>query len=267
MPGGVGNGGEVVQVGAHILRPTGPHTPAVHALLYHVRTHGLMGVPGVVGIDPDGRERLLYIAGEVALPPFPTWSLTDRVLVTITKLLHRYHEAASGFPIPADAAWNTELADPTPGPSPVVCHNDVCPENVVFRSASATALIDFDFAAPGRRVWDIAAMARMCAPIETAEDAARTGRGTLNPVRRLRVVADAYGLDEPGRHDLLDALTTQINQGSEFVRRRVEAGEPAFVAMWESTGGQARYDRRQAWFEAERDRFLDTLCRDLPASP
>ncbi len=47
----------------------------------------------------------------------------------------------------------------------------------------------------------------------------------------------------------------------------VEAGQPAFVAMWESTGGQARYDRRQAWFEAEQARFLDTLCRDLPASP
>ena len=241
MAGGVGNDGEVVQVGAHILRPAGPHTPAVHALLYHVRTHGLMGVPAVVGIDPDGRERLLYIAGEVALPPFPTWSLTDRVLVTITKLLHRYHDAASSFPIPADAVWNTELADPTPGPDPVVCHNDVCPENVVFRGASATALIDFDFAAPGRRVWDVAAMARLCAPIETAEDAAR--------------------------HDLLDALTTQIDQRGEFVRRRVEAGQPAFVAMWEATGGQARYDRRQAWFQAERAHFLDTLCRDLPPTP
>lgn len=68
MPGGVGNGGEVVQVGAHILRPTGPHTPAVHALLYHVRTHGLMGVPGVVGIDPDGRERLLFCRDLPASP-------------------------------------------------------------------------------------------------------------------------------------------------------------------------------------------------------
>ena len=149
----------------------------------------------------------------------------------------------------------------------MVCHNDVCPENVVFRGASATALIDFDFAAPGRRVWDVAAMARLCAPIETAEDAARTGRGTLNPVRRLRVVADAYGLDEASRHDLLDALTTQIDQRGEFVRRRVEAGQPAFVAMWEATGGQARYDRRQAWFQAERAHFLDTLCRDLPPTP
>ena len=37
------------------------------------------------------------------------------------------------------------------------------------------------------------------------------------------------------------------------------AGEPAFVAMWEAMGGQERYDRRQAWFDAERPQFLTAL--------
>lgn len=259
LPGGIGNGGSVVRVGSHVLRPTNPATPAIHALLHHVRRRGFAGVPRVEAVDADGRERLAWIDGDVPTPPYPTWSLTDRALATVTTLLRRFHDATVGFDAPPDAAWSAELADPTPGDQAVLCHNDVCPENVVFREGIAMAFVDFDFAAPGRREWDVAALARMCVPLDTAGDAARTGRGTLNPARRLRVVADAYGLDGPGRHELLDALTIQVDQAGAFVRRRVEAGEPAFVAMWDAMGGQERYDRRRAWFEAERPRFLTTL--------
>lgn len=33
LAGGVGNAGAVLRVGAHVLRPTSAHTPAIHALL------------------------------------------------------------------------------------------------------------------------------------------------------------------------------------------------------------------------------------------
>ena len=33
----------------------------------------------------------------------------------------------------------------------------------------------------------------------------------------------------------------------------------AFIAMWEAMGGRARYERRHAWFERHRERFLDAL--------
>jgi thiamine kinase-like enzyme len=48
----------------------------------------------------------------------------------------------------------------------VICHNDVCLENVVFRGGLAVALLDFDFAAPGRPTFDSAAFARMCVPVD-----------------------------------------------------------------------------------------------------
>ena len=263
LGGGVGNGGQVVRVGIHVLRPTNPFTPAAHSLLAYLHTRGFRGTPRVVGIDPDGRERLGWIEGEVPLPPFPIWSMTDHSLVSITALLRRYHDATVSYVPPAGLTWNPEMADPEPGSTPVLCHNDICPENVVFRRGIASAFVDFDFAAPGRREWDIAAMARMCVPIDTAEDAARTGRGTLNPIRRLRVVAEAYGLEPDGRRVLLDALDQQIARGGEFVARRVEAGEPAFVEMWVTMGGQARHDRRREWFAAERPKFEAALLDGL----
>jgi len=140
----------------------------------------------------------------------------------------------------------------------VVCHNDVCPENVVFRDGAAVALLDFDFAAPGRPLYDLAAMARMWVPLDTPADALVWGRGPFDPFGRLRLVADSYGL-APGREELVAIIEESMTHGGEFVRRRVQRGEPAFVEMWEQMGGQAHYDRRRDWFARNRSRFLDAL--------
>jgi hypothetical protein len=44
-----------------------------------------------------------------------------------------------------------------------------------------------------------------------------------------RLVADTYGLDPSGRRELLDVLDADIARSGEFVRRRVEAGDPNFI--------------------------------------
>lgn len=260
LQGGVGNAGLVVRIGGHVLRPTSPHTPAIHALLAYLRSAGFDAVPEVLAVEPDGRERLVFIPGDVPVVPFPAWSQTDAVLASIAALLRRYHNATLGFTAPAGATWSGEMADPSPGSDAVLCHNDVCPENVVFRAGEAMALLDFEFAAPGRRVWDVASMASMCVPIDTDEDAARTGRAGLDPFTRLRVVADAYGLAAAQRMELLEVLDERVERGGEFVRRRVAAGEAAFIEMWNAMGGQARYDRRRSWFRSNRSHFAASLA-------
>jgi Phosphotransferase enzyme family len=253
LPGGVGNAGAVVRVGEHVLRPTNPHTPAIHALLRHVRAAGFDGVPEVTGIDPDGRERLVFIAGAVPYPPFPEWSQADRLLQSTASLLRRFHDASAGFVTPAGMGWSDELADPAGGP--LICHNDICPENVVSRDGVAVALLDFDFAAPGRPLYDLGQLAKMCIPLDTPEDAARFGRHSFDPFRRLCLVADAYGLP-PGREPFVQVLAESIAAGGRFVERRVERGERAFIEMWNQMGGGARYERRHEWFERNRPRFL-----------
>jgi hypothetical protein len=259
LAGGVGNAGAVVRVGDEVHRPAGRHVVGIHALLRHLEHVGFDGAPSVRGLTPGGTERLGYIGGDVPIPPFPAWSQSDAVLASTAGLLRRYHDAVLDFAPPPDAVWSDELADPAPGAHPVLCHNDVCPENVVYRDGMAVALLDFEFAAPGRRVWDVAALARMCVPVETDEDAARTGRGGLDPFERLRVVADAYGLGRAERSELLDVLAGQLERGGAFVRRRMAAGEQAFIDMWHATGGPGRHDRRRAWFTFERDRFAASL--------
>ena len=103
-----------------------------------------------------------------------------------------------------------------------MCHNDVCPENVVFRDGIAVALLDFEFAAPGRPVYDVAHLARLCVPIEDEVDQARLGWRPADRPARLRLVAEAYGLERDGRAELLTALNDAIDRLEAAVRRSVD---------------------------------------------
>lgn len=152
------------------------------------------------------------------------------------------------------------MGDPAgSAPGSIVCHNDVCLENVVFRDGTAVALLDFDFAAPGRPVYDIVQMARMCVPINTDANAAREGWQPADRPARLRVVADAYGMDGIARAQMLALMSESIRRGGEFIRKRVEAGDLNFIKVWNEIGGMAPYDRRREWWTANHDDFATAL--------
>jgi aminoglycoside phosphotransferase (APT) family kinase protein len=221
-----------------------------------VRHAGFEGASLPVGIDDDGRERLVFIDGEVPLAPYPHWSQTDTALASIAELLRGLHDAAHGFDAQG-LTWDDALADPAGGT--LVCHNDVGPDNVVFRDGIAVALLDFEFAAPGRPVYDLAHLARLCVPIEDDVDQARLGWRPADRPARLRLVADAYGLDRDGRAELLAAMSDAIDRIEAAVRRSVDAGDPNSIAMWNRTGGSERYDRRRRWWVEHHDQFAAAL--------
>lgn len=257
LNGGVANAGEVVRIGDHVLRPANQHSKTTHRLLRHIRQHGFTGASVPVAIEED-RERLLFVAGDVPLPPYPSWAQSDDALVSTVRLIRGLHNASVGF-VSRTTDWSDELRDANPGDDPVICHNDVCMENVVFRNGAAVTLLDFDFAAPGRREYDLAAFARMCVPIDDDLSAERLGWVAADRPARLGLVADAYDLDTRGRAELLTCLDESIARGGAFVKRHVDAGEPGFIEMWDAMGGMARFDRRREWWAAERHRFATAI--------
>lgn len=256
LAGGITNAGQVVRAGPHLLRPSTPHSASIHAFLRAVRAAGFDGVPMPIGIGDDGRERLEFIEGDVPAPPYPSWSQSDDALASIARLLRRLHDAARDFD-PSGHTWDESLADPEGGTR--VCHNDVCPENVVFRDGVAVALIDFEAAAPGRPVYDLAHLARLCVPVEDDVDQARLGWLPADRPARLRLVADAYGLDRADRDGLVPAMDQAIDRLEEAVRRRVESGDPIAVELWDRTGGAERYARRRRWWLRHRGDFTAAL--------
>ena len=256
LHGGVANAGGVVRRGEFVLRPSNPHSEAVHAFLRGLRSIGFEGASLPVELQADGFERLVFIEGDVPIPPFPDWAQSDDALRSIALLMRSFHAASSQLPV-GPGPWSDELADPAGGF--LMCHNDVCLENVVFHDGHAVGLLDFDFAAPGRPIFDLAAFARMCVPIDDDLSASRLGFGVLDRPGRLRLVSDTYGLDASGRRELIQHLDRPMRGGGAFVQRRVDAGDPNFIRMLEEMGGMVRYDRRLRWWEESRDDFVRAL--------
>jgi Ser/Thr protein kinase RdoA (MazF antagonist) len=261
LEGGVAHPGAVVRVGDTVRRPAGKHTRSVHDLFSHVRANGFEEVPEPLGFDERGREVLSFIPGDVPMPPYPAWALRDETLASVARLVRRYHDAAAGFDVNA-GEWSTELAHHRGGP--IVAHNDVCPENVVFRGGEAVALLDFDFAAPGRPIDDVGSTISMWAPLRDPRTVS-TDRAALDPFTRARVFCEAYGVPFEARAELLELWPRMRRNGIAFVRRHVDAGEPAFVEMWEEAGAEEGERRNLAWIDNNLTRLRQALIDDVPS--
>ena len=259
LQGGVANAGAVVRIGDVVVRPAPANSATIHRFLRHLVADGVEIAPEPRSFD-NGRERLRFIPGDVPLPPYPTWAQSDDLLASIATLIRALHDASRGFTTTGGDAWNSEMADSQPD-GPVICHNDVCLENVVFRAGKAVALLDFDFAAPGRPSHDLACFARMCVPVDDDVSRANLGWNVTRLPDRLRLIADAYGCTASDRRDIVASLDRAIGNGGEFVRRHAEAGEAGFVEMWASIGGMARFDRRREWWGRRRADFEAAMER------
>ncbi|MFD4676807.1 phosphotransferase [Lentzea sp. NPDC058450] len=163
LPGGCTN--EVVRIGDTVRRPLGAHSPFVHRLLLHFERHGWRGAPRYLGVDGKGREVLAFLDGQA--PARSTDGLAE-----VARLVREFHDLTAG----------TEFA----GDQEVVCHNDLSPRNTVCRDGVPVAFLDWDLAAPGRRVHDLAHLCRRHLDLEDPKVAAEG----------LRTICDAYGLGE-----------------------------------------------------------------------
>jgi hypothetical protein len=259
LPGGLANAGRVTRRGDVVRRPAPRHAAALHTYFTALRDAGFDGVPLPLRLGDDGYEEFGFVEGEVALTPYPAWALAEETLAEAARLLRRLHDASAREPLPRHADWPTEFADPEGGT--VLCHNDFCPENVVFRDGRAVAVLDFDFAAPGRPLWDLAFAAWYWVPTVPPRTAEVEGMPGLDPARRLRILADAYGLDAADRGPLLDLLPVLLEQSRRFVEARVAAGDPVFTRL-DAARDPRRWDACLAWLAASRSRLLSALVDD-----
>jgi hypothetical protein len=259
LSGGMMNPGAVFRRGDIVHRPAQAHAPAIHRFLAALPEHGFIGAPRPVGLG-DGREQLTYVSGDVALYPYPEWSMTEAALESVGAMLRRFHQASSEIPLEPDVKWNTGFADPHGGT--MLCHGDACVENVVFRDGKAYGLIDFDMAAPGRPLWDVAMAARywvpMLDPETTTQYAPYVG---LDSVRRLRILADGYQMSADDRAEL-PAIIEEVTavERADFAAR-LAAGDAPFVKAFKDNGGWAYWDRTQAWLAEQRATFLAALLQ------
>ena len=250
-----GNVTPVVRVGDTVRRIPGPWSPAVHSLLGHLAGQGFAGAPRFLGIDAQGREILSFIAGEVGQYPLPAYMWSDAALTGAARLLRRYHDATLDFVPPPGAHWQIVYPDATQ--HEVICHNDFAPYNVVYVDQQPRAIIDFDLAGPGPRLWDLAYAVYRFVPLSYDADIRELGLSDLAwQSRRLPLFCAAYGLpDPPG---LLEMVAQRIQTMCALLADRAAAGDQAFRKMVDE-GHLAYYQRELAAFHAQQP----TLARLL----
>lgn len=129
--------GAVFRHGALVERPAPRAARALHAHLRALEEHGFDAAPRPVGLTADDHEQLTFIPGDVAPPPFPRWVMTETALRAVGSPLRRLHDAGAAISVDTCADWPRSLADPAGGK--MLCHNDVCPDNVDFRDGRAAA--------------------------------------------------------------------------------------------------------------------------------
>jgi aminoglycoside phosphotransferase (APT) family kinase protein len=201
----------VVRVGQTVRRPATAASPFVAALLDHLEAAGFPGSPRHLGWDEQGRDTLTYLDGEV-----PRWQrFADHQLIALASLVRQMHDATR--PLAARL-----------GEDEVVCHHDLGPHNTVLRDGIPAAFFDFDLAAPGDPLEDIAYMAWTWCISSKPTRGPVTGQA-----QQVALLAEEYGLTTEQRHRLPAAIQARMAVNDDFHRQRMEnasSGEAAAAA-------------------------------------
>lgn len=131
--------GQVSKVDNTVHRSVSENSSFVHELLKLLEEKNYQYSPRFISIDTQGREVLTFIEGEILHEPF---QMTINQLSKIAHMLRDFHDSTSG----------SILA----GARETVCHNDIAPWNTIWHLGNPVAFIDFDEAAPGKRIDDVA---------------------------------------------------------------------------------------------------------------
>jgi Phosphotransferase enzyme family len=231
VPLGGGNmSSGVVRVGDTVRRPAGPWTPAVHALLTHLHDAGFRGAPRPLGLDDAGREVLAFIPGTVPWPEHFDLLDAGPQLRRVARLIREFHDAAAGFTPPPGARW--QALTPAEG-AEIIAHHDLAPWNLVAGTGQ-WAFIDWDTAAPGTRLWDLAYAVHGFVPL-SADPALQRADAEA----RLRLMADAYDLTEAQRADLVPLLARRTRVMYDFLAREAAAGSQPWARLWAQGHGAA----------------------------
>jgi Phosphotransferase enzyme family len=219
LPGGFVT--TAVRAGNTVRRAQPEDPEYVHALLGWLERQGWDGAPRFLGTDELGREVLSFIEGHVAWEPAqPPSVASDASLARVAGLVREFHDLTAGTPLAVGAE--------------VACHNDLSPKNTVYRDSGTglvpVAFIDWDLAAPGERIHDIARVCWQYLDLGPAgDDPAIAGR-------RMRLICDAYGL--PDRGPLLPTILWWQDRCWRGIEASASAGDPAMIRLRD--GGAAR---------------------------
>jgi hypothetical protein len=179
----------IVRVGNTVRRTAKGNATFVHDLLLFLEDQGFPFAPRFLGMDEQGRDILSYLEGE-------TWpdsgsGLSDDLLEEAARAIRRYHDATVGSRLSQGHE--------------IVAHHELGPHNTIFQGGHLMGFIDWDDAAPGTRLRDLANA------VYNYVDVSHWANQTAGvQARRIRLMCVAYGWDDPIA--LVNAFEADVQQ-------------------------------------------------------
>lgn len=265
LGGGIANAGAVFKRGSVVVRPAGPHSQAVQALMRRWRQAGIAEVPEPLGFETDAEsaptsELLRYVPGRVA-DPTDEWAVGLEAVIAVASVQKRLHDAASDFgPFDPDGPWGARGYIPeaflAPGANPAIaCHNDLCLSNIVFAEdrLDIAAVIDWDYAQPVDPYFDIAVAMRHWIPFSAPCDRPEAW-ADVDPKTRFGTWVEIAGLTVDAQQLVFDAAIAFLDRAHTNVADLARRGVGGFADL--VAGGYLDRNRRdRQWIVANRTRL------------
>jgi Phosphotransferase enzyme family len=189
-----------------VLKQAGRWSAGVIALLRHLADIGFDGAPRVIGdgLASDGRLAVTFVPGA---SPHPNAWWSEEAVGAVGALLRRLHDATVSFVPPEGVRWQSCWLRDLDGADRVIGHCDTGPWNVVATQGRPTAFIDWEYAGPVDRWWELAAAVWLNAQLHDDDVAERNQLpDAATRARHVRAMFDGYGVPRRCRPALLDRL-------------------------------------------------------------
>lgn len=177
----------VMRIGDRVHRPQCANAGFIHAVLNHLASKRIPFAPRFHGIDPSGREILTYMDGNV---PGDLGKYAPEQCAAAARIIRALHDALRDFPGCPEGM--------------TICHRDLSPCNFTFVDGCPSAVIDWDAAAFGEPLDDLAYAAWMWLDIGNDEN------DPTHVLDGLSAMQNAYGA--PSRAEICIRMRRQMDR-------------------------------------------------------